>query len=197
MCRSGSALSCACSRTTLITPTKIASQTKMHRRSGTGTLDHLSSVWRTTKSLSVFSGKRSTHGEGVRHREFSMSSPLNSRELQELSGSLLSVLHECGAAQIPLIAGSAGWDIGKIPNGLDESRQFTRRPPIENEIRHQWGQWDDALKATRLRHLAQALITHLQRKGMADRVNTAILKNGFRFENGDFVPVDASGQIPS
>jgi hypothetical protein len=30
---------------------------------------------------------------------------------------------------------------------------------------------------------------------MEDRVQRAIL-NGFRFENGDFVPVDASGRIP-
>lgn len=66
---------------------------------------------------------------------------------------------------------------------------------VESAIDGQWGQWDEALKARRLRHLAQALTDFLRSKGTADRVNAAILKHGYRFENGDFVPVDASGQI--
>jgi hypothetical protein len=126
-----------------------------------------------------------------------VSSPLNSTEIQELYGSLRRVLHDCAAAQIRIIAGAAGWDLGQIPDGLDETGLSTRRPPIESAIDGQWVQWNEAIKAVLVRHLAQELITYLSPKGMAGDVNSAILKNGFRFENGDFVPTDARGQIPT
>jgi hypothetical protein len=125
-----------------------------------------------------------------------MVSPLDSKEVQFLYGTLLHLLYECPASQMRIIVADAGWDSGHIPDGLDETGQFARRPIIVSAIDGQWGQWDHLTKVEHLRHLAQALITFFEPKGMVDKVNAAILKNGFRFENGDFVPVDASGQIP-
>jgi hypothetical protein len=123
--------------------------------------------------------------------------PLKSDDIQELGGTLVRVLCELPAAQIPIVAGDAGWDIGQIPDGLDETGQLTRRPPIVSAIRGQWAQWDEATKVRRVRRLAQALIDYLHKKGMAHQVNDAIRNCGFTFVNGDFVPVDATGHIPN
>ncbi len=96
------------------------------------------------------------------------------------------------------IVGGAGWDLGRIPDGLDENGIGTRRPLIESAIDGQWGEWMDSeeVQIVRLRNLAFELIHFLDRKGTADNVQASILKNGFRFENGDFVPVNAAGRIP-
>lgn len=122
--------------------------------------------------------------------------PLNSREIQELYGTLARVLDGLPATQLRVVAGDAGWDRGQIPDGLDETGQFTRRPPIISAIDGQWAQWDETTKAQRVRRLGQALIDNLQPKGMAHLVNDAVRHCGFKFVNGDFVPVDATGRIP-
>src|SRR5580692_5865687 len=118
-----------------------------------------------------------------------MASPLTANRIQELYGSLRRVLHECPATKIRVIAGAAG---------LDEGATGTRRPTIESAVDGQWLEWAEFedIRSTNLRHLAQELIDFYTSRGMEDRVQRAILKNGFRFENGDFVPVDASGRIP-
>lgn len=90
------------------------------------------------------------------------------------------------------LAGAGGWDLGTIPDGLDVTKMRTSREIIGRGIDGQWGLWDGEQKRTRLRHLAEVLL----RSRRGNDVQPAILKNGFRFENGDFVPVDATGQIP-
>lgn len=131
-------------------------------------------------------------------KAWDMVSPLTIDNIQELYGSLRRVLHECPAGEIRVIAGAAGWDLGRIPDGLDEGGAGIRRPAIESAIDGQWLEWaeSDDLRSTRLRHLAQELIEFYTSRGMEHRVQRAILKNGYRFESGDFVPVDANGQIP-
>jgi hypothetical protein len=124
--------------------------------------------------------------------------PLTETQINELYGSLRRVLHECPASQIRVIAGAAGWDLGRIPDGLDENGGI-RRPVQESAIDGQWAEWEGSpeTRIARLRHLASELTRFYERKGMANNVQQAILKNGFRFENGDFVPVDAAGKIPA
>ena len=124
-----------------------------------------------------------------------MPSALTPSEITDLCGSLRRVLHECPAGQIRPIAGAAGWDLSRIPDGLDENGGI-RRPAIESAIDDLWGEWPNSDRLTHLRHLAQELINFYEPKGMTAKVQKSILKNGFRFENGDFVPVDATGQIP-
>ena len=124
--------------------------------------------------------------------------PLTEIQVTDLYGSLRRVLHECPAAQMRVIAGAAGWDLGRIPDGLDENG-LARRPEVESAIDCQWYAWEVSpeIRITRLRHLASELLHYYSPRGMADKVQHAILKNGFRFENGDFVPADATGQIPA
>ena len=128
-----------------------------------------------------------------------MVSPLTICNIQDLYGSLRRVLHECPATEIRVIAGAAGWDLGRIPDGLDEGGTGTRRPTIESAIDGQWLEWAESedLRRTRLRHLAQVLVDFYASRGTEQKVQRAILKNGYCFENGDFVPVDATGQIPA
>jgi len=57
-------------------------------------------------------------------------------------------------------------------------------------------EYAEETRIVRLRLLAFELLHFYAPKGMADNVQTAIIKNGFRFVNGDFVPVDATGTIP-
>ncbi len=122
--------------------------------------------------------------------------PLSSREIQELYGTLSRVLSGIPASQMRVVAGDAGWDRGQIPDGLDETGRFTRRPPIESAIDGQWAQWNEATKAARVRRLGQALIDYLEPKGLGHQVNDSIRHCGFNFENGDFVPVDETGHVP-
>lgn len=125
-----------------------------------------------------------------------MSSLLNQLEVQQLWGSLARVLNECPATQMRIIAGDAGWDRTQIPDGLDECGQFVSKGPIINAIDGQGAQWGYSIKAARVRRLAQSLGTFLEPKGMSETVNNAIRHCGFHFVNGEFVPVDAAGQIP-
>ena len=121
--------------------------------------------------------------------------PLIPSQIEELYGSLRRVLHECPAAEIRTIAGGAGWDLARIPDGIVSTG--VTRPPIESAIDGQWAEWSNPeIRCARLRHLAYELIRFYGAKGMSAKVQQAIVKNGFRFENGDFVPVDATGNIP-
>jgi hypothetical protein len=128
-----------------------------------------------------------------------MASPLTTTQTTELYGSLRRVLSECPASKIRVIAGAAGWDLGRIPDGMDETGTGVRRPAIESAIDGLWEELADneEIRITRIRHLASELIHFFEPKGMSEKVQDAILKNGFRFENGDFVPVDATGKIPT
>jgi hypothetical protein len=119
-------------------------------------------------------------------------------QLQEVYGVLRARLsQECSAADIRIIAIAAGWESWEIPDGLDETRRFTSRASINSAIDGQWGRWDETVKVRRLRLLARELSLHFARRGGPDIVNEALVDRGFRFENGDFVPVDATGKIPA
>jgi hypothetical protein len=124
--------------------------------------------------------------------------PLTPTQVPELYGTLACLLDDrCPAVPMRKVAGDAGWVRELIPDGLDESGQFARKPIIVRGIDAQWAQWDEETKATRVRGLARALLTYLRPKGMADDLNARIGHCGFHFENGDFVPVDATGRIPA
>jgi len=125
-----------------------------------------------------------------------MPSALSPNQVIELYGSLRWVLHQCPAGQIRGIVGAAGWDLARIPDGLDETGTGVRRPIIESAIDGLWAEFSEETRQARLRNLAQALIDFYKPKNMTDKVQSAILKNGFSFLNGDFVPVDATGQVP-
>jgi hypothetical protein len=125
-----------------------------------------------------------------------MPTPLTDEEIDALFGSLFRLLESLPAAKIPGVAADAGFDAGLIPDGLDETGHFTRRPPITSAIRGQWNQWDNERRVRVLPKLAEAIKTFLQPKGRDSEVNAGILKHGYRFENGGFVPVNAKGEIP-
>jgi hypothetical protein len=119
-----------------------------------------------------------------------MPSALSDEQVVQLYGSLRLVLHECAASQIRILAGAAGWDLGGIPDGMDESGRGIRRPPQENAIDGYWNTWDPEVKRTRLRNLASVLYER-----ESEKVQKELLKSSFQFINGDFVPVNAHGEI--
>jgi len=123
-----------------------------------------------------------------------MSLPLTPQGVVELYGSLMRVLVEVPAQEIGTIAGTAGFDLGLIPDGLDE-HGFARRPQILSGINGQWNTWSQSRRAAVLPRLAEELVRFLTARGRAHKVDDAILKNGFCFRNGGFVPVDAAGAI--
>src|SRR2546429_1322352 len=81
-----------------------------------------------------------------------------------------------------------------------------QRAPILSAIDGQWSTFDAARKERMIGWLAEALSRQLGKTnpptdGEVERgtaiINARILKYGFKFENGGFVPVNAVGQIPS
>lgn len=120
-----------------------------------------------------------------------MPSALSDEEVQEIYGSMRLILHECPAAKIRILAGAAGWDIGQIPDGMDDSGYGTRRAPQESAIDGQWSTLDAEQRRKRLRRLADVLCEKVSEKN----VQHELLKSGYRFVNGDFVPVNAIGEI--
>ncbi len=120
-----------------------------------------------------------------------MPSALSDEEVTQIYGSMRLILHQRPAAEIRILAGAAGWDLGLIPDGADESGYGTRRPPQESAIDGQWGAWGPESKRRRLRRLAEVLIERVSEA----EVQRELLKSGFRFINGDFVPVNAQGEI--
>jgi hypothetical protein len=55
--------------------------------------------------------------------------------------------------------------------------------------------WGNERRIRILPKLAEAIETFLSAKGRAGELNAAILKHGYRFENGGFVPINARGEI--
>lgn len=126
-----------------------------------------------------------------------MPMPFTSDQIQEIYGVLRSILYQdCSAADMRIIAGEAGWDLGSLPTGLNDSG-YTLRPAISSAIDGYWSQWDESVKIKRLRLLANALSRHFEKRmDGRDFVNKALANVGFRFANGEFVPVDAAGKVP-
>lgn len=128
-----------------------------------------------------------------------MDSLLTEQETVELYGSLRRVLESIPAQKIRIVAGAAGFDLGLIPDGIvDYQTGFSRKPPILSGIDGQFGQWEAERRAAMIPRLAEELVLFLKGRGEdgSEVVNRAILKNGYRFENGGLVPVNAAGEIP-
>jgi hypothetical protein len=119
-----------------------------------------------------------------------MSVLLTEEEISGLYGSLRRLLHEQRSGIIRSLAGDAGFDLGLIPDGMTNGG--IQRAPILSAIDGQWSQWDEARKSRTLPKLAESLANCA---GLPE-VNAKLLKHGFRFENGGFVPVNATGEIP-
>lgn len=121
--------------------------------------------------------------------------PLTDEEIDGLFGSLTRVLEDLPAAKIPTVAADGGFDAALIPDGLDETGTGTRRPPIMSAIRGQWSLWERERRVRTLPKLAEAIQAFRAKQGRDDEVNRAVLKHGYRLENGGFVPVNARGEI--
>jgi hypothetical protein len=122
---------------------------------------------------------------------------LTDEELVELYGSLRRLLEELPAGKIRGVAGDAGFDLGRIPDGISEDGTGIRRPPILSGIDGQWSEWGRNQRERNVPKLAEAINSFYESKGDRGKVNSAILKHGFRFENGGFVPVNALGELPA
>lgn len=120
-----------------------------------------------------------------------MTAALSDEQVAHIYGTLRLLLHKCPAAKIRIYAGAAGWDLGLIPDGMDPSDYGTRRPPQESAIDGQWGSWTADQKRTTLRSLAAVLCENTSET----EFRRALLGTGFGFLNGDFVPLNARGEI--
>jgi hypothetical protein len=106
-------------------------------------------------------------------------------------GSLRRLLQDQRSGIIRSIAGDAGFDLGQIPSGL--ANGMTQRAPILSAVDVQWDKFDDDRRQRFLPRFAEALV----REAKEEVVNARILKCGFKFANGGFVPVNAAGEIPA
>ena len=119
-----------------------------------------------------------------------MANPLNDEEVSCLYGSLRLLLQNQRSGIIRSLAGDAGFELGLIPDGLTNGG--IQRAPILSAIDGQWNTWDSDRKRRTVPKLAESLAGHAG----VHAVNAQILKHGYKFENGGFVPVNAAGQIP-
>jgi hypothetical protein len=67
----------------------------------------------------------------------------------------------------------------------------TQRAPILSAIDGLWNTFERSLRERTVSRLADALV----REAEINDINSRILKCGFKFENGGFVPVNAIGEI--
>jgi hypothetical protein len=116
---------------------------------------------------------------------------LTDEEIACLFGSLKRLLQDQRSGIIRSIAGDAGFDLGSIRDGLTNGG--IQRAPILTDIDGQWGAMERGHRERLLPRFAEALTRDA---GIAE-VNNRILKCGFKFENGGFVPVNAAGEIPA
>lgn len=116
---------------------------------------------------------------------------LTDENIDCLFGSLRRLLHDQRSGIIRSTAGDAGFDLGLIPDGIVDGG--IQRAPILSAIDGQWSTWDRGRKERTLSRFADALV----REAGTNEVNSRILKCGFRFDNGGFVPVNAAGEIPA
>jgi hypothetical protein len=114
---------------------------------------------------------------------------LTDEHIDCLFGSLRRLLQDQRSGIIRSIAGDAGFDLGQIPDGMTHG--MIQRAPILSAIDGQWNQLERPRRERLLPRFAEALVREAK-----DEVNARILKCGFRFENGGFVPVNAAGEIP-
>lgn len=120
-----------------------------------------------------------------------MTAALSDEQVVDIYGALRLLLHKCPAAKIRIYAGAAGWDLALIPDGMDPVGYGTRRPGQESAIDGQWGLWTADQKRAKLRSLAAVLSENTSEA----EFRRALLRTGFGFLNGDFVPVNARGEI--
>lgn len=118
------------------------------------------------------------------------SAAFTDEELACLFGSLRRLLQDQRAGIIRSIAGDAGFALELIPDGIVNGG--IQRAPILSAIDGQWGTWERGRQGRTLSRFADAL----KREAGNEAVNERIIKCGFKFENGGFVPVNAVGEVP-
>jgi hypothetical protein len=116
---------------------------------------------------------------------------LTEENIDCLFGSLRRLLEEQRSGAIRGTAGDAGFPLELIPDGMVGGG--IQRAPILSAIDGLWGSWDRGRRERTLPRFADALT----RQAGIGEVNSRILKCGFNFSNGGFVPVNAAGEIPS
>lgn len=116
---------------------------------------------------------------------------LTDEDMACLFGCLRRLLQDQRSGIIRSIAGDAGFALELIPDGIVNGG--IQRAPILSAIDGQWGTWELERKGRTLPRFADALA---RESGIVE-VNARILKCGFKFENGGFVPVNAIGEIPA
>jgi hypothetical protein len=114
---------------------------------------------------------------------------LTDEDIDCLFGSLRRLLQDQRSGIIRSIAGDAGFDLGQIRDGMTNGG--IQRAPILSDVDGQWNLLERARRERLLPRFAEALAREAK-----DEVNIRILKCGFKFENGGFVPVNAAGEIP-
>jgi hypothetical protein len=119
------------------------------------------------------------------------SAALTDENIDCLFGTLRRLLHDQRSGIMRSIAGDAGFALELIPDGIVNGG--TQRAPIISAVDGQWGTWDRGRRERTLSRFADALT----REATIREVNSRILKCGFKFENGGFVPVNAVGEIPA
>lgn len=119
------------------------------------------------------------------------SAALTDEEIDCLYGTLRGLLHDQRSGLLKTIAGEAGFALDLIPDGLHNGG--TQRAPILSAIDGQWAQWERGRRERTLPRFADALGQRTTLK----ELNARIVKCGFKFENGGFVPVNAAGEIPA
>jgi hypothetical protein len=119
------------------------------------------------------------------------SAALTDEDIDCLFGSLRRLLEEQRSGAIRGVAGDAGFPLGLIPDGM--ANGGIQRTPILSAIDGLWGSWDRGRRERALPRFADALT----REAGISEVNSRILKWGFKFDNGGFVPMNAVGEIPA
>lgn len=118
-----------------------------------------------------------------------MNSALTDEEIDCLYGSLRRLLHDQRSGIMRSILGDAGFPLDQIPDGITNGG--IQRAPILSAADGLWSIFDRRRKESTLPRFAEALA----REAGPEEINKRILKCGFRFENGGFVPVNAAGEI--
>lgn len=126
-----------------------------------------------------------------------MSSALSDDQVTKLYEDLRRDLEECPASKIRTIAGASGWDLATLPDGYNYDTGYTIRQPILLGIDGYFRTFGPDQQRDCVRHLANELSLFFKTQGEERKVQQTISKHGFGFENGDFVPVDASGKVPA
>jgi hypothetical protein len=90
-----------------------------------------------------------------------MVSALTDMQVTDIFGILYN---DISAAKSRIITGEAGFDVGLIPDGMDEDGKGTRRPPIFSAVDGQWSLMTKDRREKILPRLSKSLMRHLRRE---------------------------------